>query len=367
MNLDIQNALNELKKTQAAVQTLIKNARIVVQNDDDDDSIVEPVDEVIDETTEIVEPTDDGEIVEEITETVEPVEETASVGDSVTVAPEDGSEPVTGEIITIIEEPADDSQQVEEPVTDAPPVTNRYQHIKNAKIINGKVYAPVVTKPVQNTRPKRIVMNGVTYQEVVAYDPNTYATVTNTRKVTRRIVRNTRPTNNEIDPNTKAGKAIIDGVVTKLTNEFTALKNTVEAALKQPITTIAPTKNSRTVKNADGTIEVVIDQDDTVSVVKADSTNVYNPTPAIENNRPKSQKRTVKNEDGTIEVVIEPAVTDQTQNEPPIEVSVLVDGKEVATTNNRQTQMATVNNQQEEVVYNEGCQPLAIPSVFGKK
>jgi hypothetical protein len=221
MSLDIEATLNELKAKNAEIQSLIKNMRNGVRNDEDAES-TEPVAEEV--------PAGDEEVVEETIETTEQVDEpseTAAIGDTVVVQPDDPNEsPVEGEIITIVEE----SEVPKEPVAaepaaveDMPVVANArlYRHIKNSRIINGKAYAPIAAPKktvVQNVRPRRMVVNGVTYQEVTPYNPETYAeistpkipntTIKNTRKVIKRVIRNVRPTvkNVEIDPNTKVGK-----------------------------------------------------------------------------------------------------------------------------------------------------------------
>jgi hypothetical protein len=150
-------------------------------------------------------------------------------------------------------------------------------------------------------------------------------------------------------------KAVVDGVVAKLTNQVQTLTNAVEAILKNPTidkspeptqnnnckpTQVVKAKNFRTVKNEDGEIQVIIESADLAPVTDAEVKSFYTPEPAA---------------------VIEPVKTGQ---EVPVDVSIVVDGKEVATTNKRVQPVSIQNHRQEP---EEVSMPLHIPTMFGKK
>ena len=258
---------------------------------------------------------------------IEVVDDEAEVGDTVLVAPiVDGevvdTEPeVLGEIIEIVET-ADDEPAVEEVTENARKV--RYQRIKNAKVTrNAKTGSYDVLVPITNAAPK--VMPKATpkpkrYQVInrkscntdggrTIDDMNAGATYTPAfpadqyAKITKNLAR--------ID-------ALIEntmGVKDKVKEEIDeALKETgVTQNVQQPKgKRYVRTKNYRTVKNSDGTLEVVIDASAATDIPDAELECFIPKPPADGNSTP-----------------LEDALAGATPA-PPVAVDVILDGIPVA-------------------------------------
>lgn len=258
----------------------------------------------------------DGEIEETI------VEEPAETTDAATDIPEDAVIPVS-EIIEVIEESAVAPEEVggtEEIVEEVPAeeVQNvrRYRRIKNARIIRGANGRCDVVVPAEEA-PKRKVAN---------------------RRYVRRVV------------SSNAGYKLLypDAIIAKDTDDMGYIEY-VPANDPSGFSTPAKLNNYRTIRRAVSSNEMGESIGDDLSKTKKDLEDIKKTLDSLKNSRSFStgngrmrfrNYRTIRNEDGTMEIEIEvkdalPPDGDAIGEggfdaDSPVDVSVVVDGVEVA-------------------------------------
>ena len=260
VTIDYDALLKEIGTSRKAIQTMIHNARRggksgkkAVKNEGEDEVMVDDF-------------TDDG------------ADDIPDVGETVVIEP---TEPIVGSVVEIVEE--DDPMLEIEEEFEEEPVSNatRYRRVKNARIIKNAdgsqdVVVPVETKKVENARKpgnvrrytRRVVANGqavanrgtsTKYQPVVS--SKDYATILNkAKKYDELLLRNSL--DQEID------RAIGDAMkkYTMNASECDGIQDGTDKTEKPKSTKVKNKylrfKNYRMVENADGTVDIIADAND---------------------------------------------------------------------------------------------------------